>query len=138
MRPYSKRLKTAKNRLWKFVSEYIRKRDCLKTTGTEEYGLCYTCGKRIEFKEAHAGHFIPQGSCSELRYDERNIRLQCAGCNTYGYGQQGLFLKHMQEEGLHDVANELLKRYQSHNTKKWNLSEIEELEEYYKEKIRNL
>jgi hypothetical protein len=51
---------------------YIRKRD---------EGLpCISCGK---IKELQAGHYVPQGKSSYLRFNEWNVNGECAGCNFF-------------------------------------------------------
>jgi hypothetical protein len=71
---------------------YIRERDYDKP--------CISCYQPIRkvWKNYHAGHFIPYGSkykYSPIRFDERNIMGQCAGCNTYRNGRQADY-----EQGL--------------------------------------
>ena len=48
----------AKNAAWKEFSRYIRLRDCIKTTGDTDAGICITCGKLIPYGNSQAGHFI--------------------------------------------------------------------------------
>ena len=56
---------------------YIRERDA---------GLpCISCARPITGK-ADAGHYIPAGSCTALRFDVRNINLQCVLCNQFHSG----------------------------------------------------
>ena len=61
-------------------SHYIRTRDCLRTTGSVEYGCCFTCGKPVPYAESQCGHFIKR-DCKKLRYEPRNGHLQCRHCN---------------------------------------------------------
>jgi hypothetical protein len=57
-------------------SQFIRLRDCLKTTGGLENGFCYTCGRLYPFKSLQAGHWIPgRGGGNVL--DERGCHAQC-------------------------------------------------------------
>lgn len=46
---------------------------------------CISCGKNND-KQYHAGHYRSVGSCPELRFNEMNVRKQCATCNTYLHG----------------------------------------------------
>lgn len=50
------------------------------------YG-CITCGT-YDAEEWHAGHYRSVGACSSMRYDYKNIHLQCRQCNYFGAGKQ--------------------------------------------------
>ncbi len=50
------------------------------------YVACYTCGAVKHYKEMQCGHFVPRQHLI-LRYDTRNCRVQCAGCNIWGKGR---------------------------------------------------
>lgn len=52
-----------------YCNKYIRLRDAGKG--------CISCGTHNPNIVYAAGHFIPVGRCIPLRYDERNIHLQC-------------------------------------------------------------
>lgn len=45
---------------------------------------CVTCGITKFYTEMHGGHFIPKGKSSALAFDERNVHVQCPGCNLFG------------------------------------------------------
>lgn len=70
---------------WNIFSRYIRLRDSKQSGG---FGLgrlyCYTCGKLILTKQAHAGHFIHKRN--SVRFLESNVHAQCSYCNTYLHG----------------------------------------------------
>lgn len=68
---------------------------------------CISCGKPSAGSGAgrfDAGHYIPAGSCSALRFDEHNVNLQCAwNCNVHKSGnhveyRKGLIKKYGQAE----------------------------------------
>lgn len=59
------------------VNAYCRERDA-------EEG-CISCGTHDAI-EWHAGHFIPVGRSSFLRYDPANIHKQCDHCNIFKGG----------------------------------------------------
>lgn len=42
---------------------------------------CFTCGKRLKFKQRQAGHYIPRG-VSRLRWNLHNVHVQCNHCNV--------------------------------------------------------
>lgn len=78
----------------KIFSEYIRLRD------SDQYGMirCISCGKRIKWKQADAGHYIYRSHMA-LRFDEKNVNAQCRECNRFKAGnlekyKRGLIIKH--------------------------------------------
>lgn len=105
-----------KRKLWEVFSLYIRKRD----TDQDGYGNCISCQTPLQLgtANAQAGHYIPKGRGGshyiglprfpDDELAERNVNLQCAGCNLSEGGQ---FLN--QEIGLRDkygdVATDELK-----------------------------
>lgn len=66
-----------KSKLWKIVSEYIRQ----KYADSNGFCKCATCDTTKHWKEQQAGHFVPSGASSYLRYTESNIHPQCYHCN---------------------------------------------------------
>lgn len=74
------KISTLKKKAWKLFSEYIRLRDCLKTTGLPDYGKCITCSKVVPRTLLQAGHFIP-GRHGENLFNERGVHAQCYNCN---------------------------------------------------------
>lgn len=82
--------------LWELCKRITRAR-YIKKDGTWN---CYTCGRAIiEPSAAHTGHFIPSGACGAfLRYDLRNLRVQCYGCNINGGGMGAMYYKKLVEE----------------------------------------
>ncbi len=70
---------------------------------TRGYVRCYTCDKRMLIKESQCGHFVSR-SCLTTRYDERNCRVQCVGCNVFGKGMTMVFANKLEEENQGIVA----------------------------------
>ena len=119
-----KSVKTLKRILWeRYFSPYIRQRD---------KGICFTCGKKSDWKQQHAGHFIPKGSYSDTEFDEVNVHCQCPGCNTFKHGNLIEYTTKMIEKYGQEKVNEL--RYRGHIAKKWKSQELEDLIKQYKEK----
>jgi len=73
-------LSSLKKKAWILFSQYIRMRDCLRTTGCASYGLCITCGKRYHIKLLQAGHFI-SGRHNANLFNEEGCHAQCYNCN---------------------------------------------------------
>ena len=88
--------KTLKRKAWKMFSEYIRRRDA-------DYAgrvSCYTCGLRMHWKSAHAGHAIG-GRHHAVLFDPEICRPQCYRCNVPMRGQYPIFAaKLIREYGL--------------------------------------
>lgn len=81
----SKELGKWKKKAWKYFSIYIRTRDCIKTTGSPEYGMCVTCDRRFHFKELQAGHYV-SGRNNAVLFDEDLVHAQCMRCNVWLHG----------------------------------------------------
>jgi len=65
---------------WDAFSLYVRTADCIRTTGTRQWALCITCGKRYHMKVLQAGHFIP-GRHNAMLFSEKGTHAQCYNCN---------------------------------------------------------
>jgi len=76
-------LRKVQDALWK---------ECKRITLNKYGNTCYTCGRtNLEGSNCQLGHFIPSGACGALlRYDLRNLRIQCYHCNINlgGYGAE--------------------------------------------------
>jgi len=77
----------------RIFSQYIR----LK--GTDEKGIapCYTCGDKKHWTILQSGHFIKR-SHLYLRWDERNVKIQCQCCNEMKHGNMAEYSKRMEQE----------------------------------------
>lgn len=72
-------LAQAKQVLWKTLKELIAIRDG---------DVCISCpAVGLVGHHKHGGHFIPSSSCGGfLRYDLRNVWVQCSTCNMFRNG----------------------------------------------------
>lgn len=113
-----------KAKVWTVFSLYIRRRDCLTTTGTEHEGKCFTCDRIYPYKELQAGHFIP-GRHSSLIFDERNCHAQCAGCNVFKSGNLVEYYPRMLDKYGPEVIEEL--KAKNREIKKFNQGELQSL-----------
>jgi len=121
-----------KKKLWKIVSEYIRKRD----SNSKWIWKCCTCWLEKHYKELQAGHYIPSGSSSKHRYNEFNIHIQCYWCNCGKWWnlieyRPFMIQKYWLEftEQLYETRNELINLW---------VLEVKELIEEYSIKLNNL
>jgi hypothetical protein len=111
----------------KLVNQYVRIRD--------EGKPCISCGSNAANQ---AGHYIPVNKSSFLRFDERNIHLQCAGCNCWGHGNQVSYRIELRKK-LGDFELEKLERdYIENRVHKWTRGDLENLISFYSDKLKQL
>ena len=128
-------MSSLKKKAWVLFSQYIRMRDCLRTTGCTSFGLCITCGKRYHFKLLQAGHFIPGRHNTNL-FNEKGCHAQCYNCNinlrgnTLEYRRQIIKLY---GEGYDEILES-----QANEIKKFTPSELEGLIEELKGKLKEM
>jgi len=124
-----------KRKLWTIFSTFTRMRDCFESTGSTEWGFCFTCGKRYHFKLLQAGHFIP-GRNNAVLFSERGVHAQCYNCNINLKGntleyRRGIIKKY--GDGVDEELEE-----ESRQTIKFTVSQLEEMIIDYKKRIKEL
>jgi len=124
-----------KKRAWKACSLYVRVRECLHTTGTLDYGFCFTCGVRIHIKEMHAGHFVA-GRTNAVLFDDIAIRGQCYRCNIHKGGEPLIFRKNLIKEHGEETVDIL--ESNRWKTKRYSKIELDALYYVYKKKYDDL
>jgi hypothetical protein len=122
-------VKSTKARAKNAFSGYIRLRDCLKTTGTPDYGVCITCGQTKHYDEGDAGHFV-KATHSVTCFDERNANFQCINCNRFEDGRQYDHGKKLEKTLGEDVVEELI--FLGHKTHKFTIDELDDIIDKYK------
>lgn len=119
--------KTLKAKLWRVFSEYIRRRD--------EKDGCISCGKKVPWKEAQAGHYIPRTAGLSTYFDERNVNLQCVACNLWRHGNLSGYAIGLRKKLGNDILEDLDKlRVQ---TRKISSVEYQNLISHYKSALAN-
>lgn len=110
-------------------NEYIRKRDKGKP--------CISCGK---VRELQAGHFYSVKMYDGLRFDELNCHGECVGCNGFDDMHLLSYAENLKERIGESAFNVLKLRAWNYkaNGYKWTRSELEELIEKFKNKIKEL
>ena len=119
--PYLKKLKKLKSKkslkkeAWRLFSIWTRQ------NGADDQGfnICYTCGKRVHWKEGNAGHYRHDA----FDFDTQNVKFQCVFCNLGESGRSDNFYLHLVKEYGRVEAERLRKRA------KWNDYSRVELEE---------
>jgi len=121
---YSKGRRSFKKILWRFFSKYIRQRD---------KGICISCGKKDDWKNMDAGHYIPKTAGLSLYFDERNVNSQCTYCNRWMHGnlsRYAIALRIKYGENILEELDEKRKR-----TMKYTVEDYRRLINYYKSKV---
>ena len=128
--------------IWKtYVTPYIKLKECVETTGSEDYGKCCTCGKIKRKDEFDVGHFIP-GHKNAYLFEEMGLHLQCRFCNRgtkkYGgdAGRPHEYTEYMNERYGREVTEEFRKL--KWTPKKLTELDLERIKNDYKQKIKEL
>lgn len=135
MKRPSKRKKNWKKYAWTVFSKYIRLRDCLKTAGVPNEGLCYTCGKLYSFSQLQAGHFIPGRHNSNL-LDPRGVNAQCYHCNVGLKGNPINYWLYMERDHGREIIDELIA--QNRETRIMKSKDWEEEYHFWKKELDDL
>jgi len=106
-------------------SRYVRLRD------SDENGscACVTCGRLMNWKESHAGHFIKRQHMS-VRWDEQNVHAQCPADNVYKGGCQDEYASYVLKTYGREAFDRLMNG--KRQAKKWTRAELMELIDKYK------
>ena len=128
-------LSKVKAELWKVFSIYIRMRDCFQTTGSTEFGLCFTCQKRYHFKMLQAGHFVPGRKSGNL-FSVKGTHAQCYNCNVNLKGNTLEYRRQIIK--LYGEGVDLELEREAQYVKKYIIPELEELKRCCKVKIEEL
>jgi hypothetical protein len=106
-------------------NKYIRLRDA--------GNLCISCQKK-SLKE-NAGHFYNANNHWNVRFDERNVHLQCEHCNTYLSGNLIEYRKQLINKiGIEQLT---LLELEANKTRKFTIDELKQIINTYKKKIKN-
>lgn len=125
-----KRSKVVKD-LDAIFSQYIR----LKYAN--EYGevQCYTCGAKMNWKEAQNGHFYSRARYA-TRWDEANCRVQDYRCNVALNGNYIVYTRNMLMEIGEEALDQLENR--SKSIEKMPTSLLLEKIDYYKTEVARI
>lgn len=105
-------------------NKYIRERD-----RQGDWFVCISCGKSKQVDEMDAGHYVPRGSSSFLRFSEFNVHGECTRCNRFDDFHLVGYRKNLIEKiGLKAVED--LEESRS-KVKRWTKSELEEIIKRY-------
>lgn len=116
--------KKLKDKAWKLMSEFIRRRD---------KGKCFTCPKQDDWKYMQAGHFVHK-DCMD--FNEININCQCPQCNKWKHGNLGIYAIRLDQKYGVGTAETLIQ--QGQQLKPYKSGELIEKIETLKEKLKML
>ena len=96
--------------------------------------VCISCQKK-PLKE-NAGHFFNANNHYNVRFDERNVNLQCEHCNTYLSGN----LIEYQRNLIHKIGTTDYSQLEAEarKTRKFTIEELKEIMAIYKKKIKEI
>lgn len=108
------------------VNAYCRERDREQP--------CISCGT-YDAATWHAGHWIPVGRSSFLRYDPANIHKQCDACNVFKAGNSTEYEKRLPAR-IGQAEFDRIKY--APREKKWSREELAAIETDFRAKLREL
>ena len=124
-------LPALKKRVWKLMSEWVRRR------AADEHGIaeCYTCGDTYDWRDLHAGHLVG-GRTGSVLLEADGIRPQCVRCNIFLAGNHAIFALKLADELGRARVDELLEL--RHRVKKWSRNDLEALQTELRAKLEEL
>lgn len=129
-KPKAKTTSQLKKQLDAIFSRYVRQKHADQNGRVR----CYTCGVIKDINEIQNGHFVSRSILS-LRFDERNCRPQCVGCNIFGHGKVSTFGHKLEQEErgivaeLYKQAQQIVKDFPYKEKIEYYQKEIEKLNE---------
>ncbi len=113
----------AKEKLWQTLKKVIAIRDG---------DICISCGAGgLSGHNKHGGHFIPSSSCGGfLRYDIRNVHVQCATCNLFRNGAGAEYTRSLEKKYGTNFVDKVIEDKQVEV--KLDMKFITGMNEYYK------
>ena len=115
----------------RIFSIYIRRVDAAHNGGVK----CCTCPVCLHWKHMDAGHFISRKHLN-TRWNEINCHAQCPECNRLNHGEEIKYKQFLINEYGENVPDML--RGESRIVVKFIQSEIDELTDQYKQKLKAL
>jgi hypothetical protein len=85
-------------------------------------------------KKENAGHFWNANNHWSVRFDERNVHLQCEHCNTYLSGNLINYRYYLISKIGKDEYEKL--ESEANKTRKFTIEELKEIINTYKQKIK--
>ena len=134
-KPKIRTLTKAKKECWIEFSKYKRMEDGLRTTGSVDWALCITCGKRYHFKLLQAGHFV-SGRHNGNLFSERGTHAQCYNCNINLKGNTLEYRRQIIK--LYGEGADIELEQEAGREVHYKVYELDALKEHYKQKQKEL
>jgi hypothetical protein len=90
----------------------------------------------MHWTAAHAGHYHPRTDGLSLYFDERNVSVQCAGCNVFRSGNLTRYALYLQKRYGIGILDELDAKRREF--RKISIPEYLEMIDAYKRKLEAL
>jgi hypothetical protein len=118
MRKHSKNVyPKLRKKAWDLQSKAIRR---------EEKGVCFSCGKKNDWKLTDCGHFIHK-NC--LDFTRRNLHCQCTYCNRFLHGNLANYGIALEKKYGYGVLQELKK--EGDKIRKFTIKELNDIIKKY-------
>jgi hypothetical protein len=117
-------------RLDRYFSVWVRSHDA-----KGDMNECFTCRKIALWRNLQAGHYVKRGHMA-VRFDEGNVKPQCARCNLYLRGNMDEFARRIVfHYGAEELERIMKKKWE---VKKFTREELEGLIAKYKKLTEGL
>ena len=131
----AKKKKPSISKLKKIAWDLLSKIKRLEYSDKAGYVQCYTCGRKLYWKKAQAGHGF-SGRGNAILFEEDIIRPQCYGCNCCSSGKLDIFTYNLRTEHGDEKFDYLWRL--KHTQKKFHTWELEERILVYKKRLQEL
>jgi hypothetical protein len=119
-----------KDKAWNACSRYIRQK-----YSVDGFCECFTCGLKMPWQQAQAGHGV-SGRSNGVLFLEEVIRPQCMPCNVFKHGAYEVFIPKLIElytlEGFKEFER------MKHQVKPLSKQDFQDIEADYEDRIRQL
>jgi len=117
------------------VNKYIRERDNLLPCVSCGFMPHYDKKGKYIIRQWHAGHYMPMGNNSSIRYNEDNIHKQCSICNNHKSGNLVQYRKKL----INRIGLEKVEWLESQKElKKWSVEELKDIIKIYRQKLKEM
>ena len=108
---------------------------CVRLGASNRYGVvsCYTCGKKIPWRQAHCCHFISR-RFGGTRFDFQNLRAGCENCNVALHGNLEVYRQRLARE----IGEKAIAELEMKKNNKISTPELKEMLEIVKQKYKNI
>lgn len=138
-------------RIKKYKPAYVGSQGIKNTGAWKNFSLfvrrsspfCYSCGVKVHWKEANAGHYIAGNICGKALFiSEINVKKQCRRCNLWLHGNAPAFALALRKEYGDDILERLEQIRREEKEKgiicRFSKEELKEIELKYLSKLNTL